>query len=359
MLLFSRAFLRPIVRIARILTLALFAAFACVPTTQAQSSFTFSLFERYLNALREQAGIPGLAAAVVQDGAVVWERGFGLANIASAVPVTPDTPFPITQLTQAVGASLILNYCIESGEATLDDRVQRWSAPFPEPTTTFRQLLSHSSTSGFQYNAVRFAGLTTAAEECSDRPFPLLVHEQILDRFGMTSAVPGGDVAVSGTPIRQIFPTPTLNKFRETLGRMATGYRVDDNRRPSPSLYRVGSFNTGDGLVASVHDLALFEAALDAGAIVRRSYLDETVWVRAPNSPMGLGWFVQQIDGRRIVWHFGIAPSAYSALVIKVPAQRVTLVLLANSDGLSAQFPLATGDLTVSPFARIFLTLLG
>jgi len=72
---------------------------------------------------------------------------------------------------------------------------------------------------------------------------------------------------------------------------------------------------------------------------------------------MGLGWFVQTVNRKRVVWHFGNAPGAYSSLLIKLPDQRLTLILLANSDGLTAPFPLANGDIMVSPFARVFLGL--
>ena len=58
------------------------------------------------------------------------------------------------------------------------------------------------------------------------------------------------------------------------------------------------------------------------------------------------------------MWHFGYAPGAGSALWIKLPARSTTLILLANSDGLSAQFSLQDGNVTTSPFARLFLSLL-
>jgi hypothetical protein len=40
-----------------------------------------------------------------------------------------------------------------------------------------------------------------------------------------------------------------------------------------------------------------------------------------------------------------------------VPARGITLILLANSDGLTKPFALATGDVTASPFVRLFLAL--
>jgi hypothetical protein len=75
---------------------------------------------------------------------------------------------------------------------------------------------------------------------------------------------------------------------------------------------------------------------------------------------MGLGWFVQRTaNGKRVVWHFGDEPGAASSLMIKLPDERLTLILLANSDGLSAGLPLRNGDVMVSPFAQIFFTLIG
>jgi hypothetical protein len=73
--------------------------------------------------------------------------------------------------------------------------------------------------------------------------------------------------------------------------------------------------------------------------------------------PTGLGWFVQNYNGEQLVWHFGYAPDAYSSLILKVPSKRLTLILLANSDGLSADFNLSQGDVTASVFAVTFLRL--
>jgi hypothetical protein len=44
-------------------------------------------------------------------------------------------------------------------------------------------------------------------------------------------------------------------------------------------------------------------------------------------------------------------------MIVKLPARRLTLILLANSDGLAAPFDLAAGDVTRSLFAMIFLRL--
>ena len=322
-------------------------------------SLTVALFERYLGALREQAGIPGLAAAIVQNGDILWEQSFGLADISQSIRVVSTTPFPLHDLSQTVAAALVLQQCIDSGRADLDDQLQRWAPSFNDRSATFRQVLSHNRPTGFSYDASRFAGLTGAIEECAGRPFPVAMVQEVLDRFRMENSVPGGDVEVTGTPIRLMFPTPKLTTYRTILQAKAVPYRVDNNRRATPSEYRVPFTNSLNGLVASVLDLVRFDLALDAGTIATRRTLENQAWQPQLGSRMGLGWFVQTVNNKKVVWHFGNAPGAYSSLLIKLPEQRMTLILLANSDGLTAPFPLVNGDIMVSPFARIFFALLG
>jgi hypothetical protein len=63
-------------RIAVVVSLAL-----AVGQQSSAQDLTTSLLERYLEALREQSGIPGMSAAVVQDGRVIWKKGFGFQNV--------------------------------------------------------------------------------------------------------------------------------------------------------------------------------------------------------------------------------------------------------------------------------------
>ena len=58
-----------------------------------------------------------------------------------------------------------------------------------------------------------------------------------------------------------------------------------------------------------------------------------------------------------MVWQFGGGDPARSWMIISAPERGLTLILLANSDGLARPFDLSAGDITVSPFARLFLTI--
>jgi CubicO group peptidase (beta-lactamase class C family) len=72
--------------------------------------------------------------------------------------------------------------------------------------------------------------------------------------------------------------------------------------------------------------------------------------------PYGLGWFVQDVHGRRVVWHTGLWEGRYSALYLKIPAERLTLILLANGNGLEWPTRLDGADIQGSPFARAFFS---
>jgi hypothetical protein len=58
-------------------------------------------FEARLEALRRDQGIPGLSAAIVKNGKVVYLEGLGSA--AGGGPATPDTAYPVPSLTGSSG----------------------------------------------------------------------------------------------------------------------------------------------------------------------------------------------------------------------------------------------------------------
>jgi hypothetical protein len=150
-----------------------------------------------------------------------------------------------------------------------------------------------------------------------------------------------------------------VERYRGVLERLATPYTVDRSGRSSLSQYSATTLTPGNGLISSVRDFAQFDLALKKGVLIRPETLALARRVPPnPNGrplPHGLGWFVQTYKGETIVWQFGITPNASSSLVVTVPARGLTYVLFANSDGLAKPFALITGDVTASPFIRLFL----
>jgi CubicO group peptidase (beta-lactamase class C family) len=353
----------------RLSAVCLVLSLATVGTTAQQHSVVapgglFPPLEAYLESLRQQAGIPGMSVAVVQDGQIVWEHGFGFQNVAARVRATPDTPYPVGNVSATLAAVLLLQ-CVEYRRLDLDDPVERYGIALTEPQTTLRNVLSHMSVDGsgepFKYNPERYAQLSAAMESCVRQPYRRSVAARLLDGLAMKDSVPGTDLREPGAVPDGLFDEADLDRYRRVLDRMAVPYKSEGRGRVERTELPPAGISAAAGLVSTVRDLARFDIALDSELLLR----DETrtlAWsqVSTPDGkslPTGLGWFVQTYHGERLVWQFGEIPNAYSSLVLKVPARRLTFILLANSDGLNSPFQLETGDVTRSLFATLFLRL--
>lgn len=319
-----------------------------------------ALFARYLDALRIQAGIPGLSAAVVAGGRVLWEAGYGFADVEARVAAAPDTPYHIASLTKTF-TSTLLTQCVEAGTLDLDARMATYASMVPDPLASVRHVLSMTSDapagSRFRYDGDRFVALTPVVDACTGRPYRVAVASRIVDRLAMTDSIPGQDLESPPVDVAVLFDPATLDRYRRVLGRLAKPY-LRSGGRTSLGDYPPRGINASAGIVSTVRDLARYDAALDSGILLHAD-TQQLAW--APfrladgrTAPYGLGWFSQSSEAGRAIWHFGLWPT-YSSLLLKLPERDVTLILLANSDGLSARFPLADGDVTVSPFARAFI----
>ena len=338
---------------------------ATLPAQQLLATGSLTVFDAYLESLRQQAGIPGMSAAIVKDGAIVWEKGYGFQNVASRLRATPDTPYVVGDISETLAAVLLLQ-CVEQRRVDLDAPVTRYGVTGLEPETTMRQLLSHAAPDGvddqYQYNPARFDALTTVAEWCIPQAYRKSISHRLLDRLAMTTSVPGTDLRDPDFTLPEgLYTDDEIANYRQTLTKLATPYHLAAKGRAEPSEIPALTMSAANGLVSTVRDLAQFDAALDSEILLLGETKD-AAWTNATGRsgavlPTGLGWFVQTYRNERIVWHFGIVTGAYSSLVIKVPSRNITLILLANSDGLVAPYDLAQGDLTRSVFANLFLRL--
>lgn len=96
--------------------------------------------------------VPGVSVAVVNDGAVEWAKGYGVAEAGSTAAVTPKTLFQAASISKPVAALAALRL-VERGLLSLDEdvnaRLVSWKVPENELTdtekVTLRRLLSHTA----------------------------------------------------------------------------------------------------------------------------------------------------------------------------------------------------------------------
>lgn len=318
-------------------------------------------FSDYLDALRTQTGIPGLAATIVSATDITWESYRGVADGDHNTAVQPSTAFQVDGLTQTLVASLALR-CDESGFISLNDPVSKYVPSSPDGALTLRNLLTHTSPGAggltFSYRLDRLAPMAAALAHCTDSSYRASIAA-LLDRMGMSDSVPGADAA-SFTPGTDGMSAATIQRYAGVMGRLAVPYNVDSKGRATPSSYPTLTLTTSGGLVTTARDLAKFDVALKNGVVMRAETL-VAAWMppagaNGSSLPHGVGWFVQGYNGEPIVWQFGES-GVSSSMVIIAPRRSLTLILLANSAGLTKGLNLAAGDINASPFARLFLSL--
>jgi len=341
----------------------------CARVVRAADEEALASFEKALDALRIQYRIPGLSAAIVKNQQIIWEKGFGFADVERRIPAAPDTPYLLASVTKTFTSTLLMQ-CVEKGVLNLDDPISKYTVAVPGPGITVRHILTHTSESvppgeAFLYSS-RFVALTPVVEACSGRPFREALAKNILHPLKMLDSVPGHDLenitpALARTLNPEIFDRATLVRYQRALQRLATPYAVDSLGQAHPSPYPDKTINTSVGLISTVRDLALYDAAIDRHVLVRPE-TQELAWQphvtsRGQVLPYALGWYSETISGKHVVWHPGTWIGAFSALYVKVPERNMSLILLANCDTLTYTIPVG-GNLAASPFVALFLRML-
>jgi CubicO group peptidase (beta-lactamase class C family) len=351
----------------------------------AQEQFPFQIFERYLEPLVQQIGMPGLSAVIVQDNRIAWSQNYGFADVERQIRTEIDTPYPVGGITQAF-TGVLMGVCIDRFRLDIDlQDIRNFAPTFPVAGTSVRQVLAHATDGRFRYDPALYTALTPAAEskECFNQPFRQAMATEVLERLALTRSVPGLDLnRADGVAARALFDEARVGKYQAVLNDVAVPYRLDAKGRSFRSDYSSFGLDASNGLVSTAYDLAQLQIALERRNGVPLSFTTlDKMWSNAVFSvpsgnatanivmPTGLGWFVTTESGQRLVWTFGHIPDAGSALIVKLTCpppvagatqcidRRLTLILLANSPGLVQGYNLENANVTSSPFVKVFLRL--
>ena len=138
---------------------------------------------------------------------------------------------------------------------------------------------------------------------------------------------------------------------------LAKPYGLDRSFNPTQITYPQG-FSVSAGLISTVLDMAKYDIAVDQNKFLTKETqqlaFTPAVSTKGQPLPYGLGWFTQNFEGMKFIWHYGYW-TGNSSLILKVPEKNMTFIIMANSDNLSRPTDLGSGDVTSSPVAMAFL----
>ena len=293
--------------------------------------------------------LPSVAVAVVKDGKIIWEEGFGWADVERKIVATAHTPYSLASVTKPITATAIMTLN-QAGKLDLDAPIEQYLGNLrlkgyagSTEGVTARRIMAHSAGlplyGGFYLNGDKPAGT-----------------EQTISRHGMVVFPPNTrfeysnvgmkilDAAIEqvsgqsyGDYLRQNVFLP-LGMTRTAVGHhksWAAKAAVRYEKGKRMSFYLTDHPGSGD-VWSSAHDMALF-LAFHMGTplpnqrqiLSREAVMEMQRPVSARSATIGANWFVSKGGGITRIWHGGGQPGV-SASVDFFPDQKLGLVLLTN-----------------------------
>jgi len=311
--------------------------------------------------------IPGLVFALVDHGKVITERAYGSENLETGTPLGIDGVFELASVTKPFTATAIM-MLVEEGKIGLDEPIFKYisNGPTAWKDITVRQLLSHTSGlrgggwverdgsplldisvrqqfddiskapleyapgQGAAYSDPGYFLLGMIIEKVSGMSYRRFMQERVFLPFGMTS---------TRIEDRHAIVRNHVSEYTLVNGQLEHDRRVWQHELPS--YY---------GVWSTVDDLAKWNIALERNQVVKAQTLEQ-MWTptklkdgetaKVDGIPYGLGWFIVNVAGHRVVGHPGFLGSAMFHYV----DQHIALILLTNRDveGGSFQVAIAQG----------------
>ena len=296
---------------------------------------------------------PGCAIGIIQDGELVYKRGYGMADLDSGLPLTSKSAFDIQSVTKQFTAACI-TLLAQQGSISLDDDVRRYVPELPDYGTPIRvrHLLHHTgglrdwidlamlagrdfrdhftrkdaleiivSQRGLNYEpGARYlygnSGyilLTETVERVSGASFGDFAETQILRPLGMNDSY-----------MVELVPATASHQVKGYDPEEGGGYRRD------PTDFQVA----GDGgLVSTVEDLYLWDQGLHGNKLGDSGFLDTMLTRGTLDSGEAIdyafGLVLGEYKGLETVHHGGDWVGV-STDMIRFPQQRFTAICLAN-----------------------------
>jgi D-alanyl-D-alanine carboxypeptidase len=293
---------------------------------------------------------PGIAIGIVEDGRVVYARGFGFANLASHSRMTPETEFYVGGLTMQFTAAAIL-LLAQDGKLHLDDRVEKYVPGFRlGGRITIAQLLTQTSGLAAYARTARvsldpsrplklsdvFAALDRANAATSppttyaDSPLNYLIAGVVVER---ASGVPLSDYLEQHVFIPLVMDHTFLAGDSGISPSHAFGY-TRTGRGFVPAATWDPSWLAGySGLVSTIYDLTKW--SIEMPVLLRIDAVRTMFAPTANNGPThyGMGWVIDRRGGKDFMWCNGEI-SGYRAMIATLPEQHVGVIVFSNVDSL-------------------------
>jgi CubicO group peptidase (beta-lactamase class C family) len=323
-----------------------------------QSKPDFGELEKVALAELAETNTPGAAVGVVSGDRLIFAKGFGVSNVETGAPVTPDMLFRLGSTTKMFTAAAVVTLA-EEGKLKMDEPIGKHAKGLSPKIAglTAHQLLSH--TAGLKDDAQMFGrhddeALADTVRALKD-DFLFATPGRIYSYSNPGYWLSGYLIeAVSGKPYadaldERIFKplgmqSTTLRPTMAMTRPLAQGHNVSGRDKPTvvrPFADNAGNWPAGS-IFSSVNDLSRFVIAfMNGGQIEGKQVLTPSL-IKQLSSPhadqpgsewkYGYGLGIGKYRGVRVVDHLG-GRSGYGSMISMAPDHRFALIILVNRSG--------------------------
>jgi CubicO group peptidase (beta-lactamase class C family) len=297
-------------------------------------------------------GTPGAAVAVIEDGKLTYQKGYGAANLEYDVPIAQDTVFHVASVSkQFTAMSIVL--LEQDGKLSLDDDVHKYLSELPDygHRLTIRNLLQHTSGIRDQWQTLGLAGWRLDDVITQKQILRMLFRQRELNfEPGTQHLYSNGGFTLLAEIVARVSGKPLPEFCDERIFRplgMGHTHFHDDHRRIVPNrAYSYepagGGFRASPLNYANVGATSLFTTAPDlakwldnfrepkvGGAKAVARLQEQAILSNGETIPYALGLAVGKYRGLRTISHGG-SDAGYRSFVAWFPEQRLGIAVLSN-----------------------------
>jgi len=301
---------------------------------------------------------PGCVLGIIQNGELVYTRGYGMANLDYAIPITADSVFRIASVSKQFTAAGIL-LLAQQGKLSLDDNLRHYVPEIPDygHSINLNHLLHH--TSGLRSNMMlmELAGQSWEGYYDNEDMVALLARQQALNFLPGEEHMYCNSGYVLLAEIIKRVSGQSLNQFTQEnicipLGMNNTQFADDHTRIVKNRVTSYGHNSQGDfrrymitddmigatGLLTTVHDLYRWNQNFYHPKVGGSEFITQMLMPGQLNDGKELhyasGLAHGTYRGLKMVWHGGLT-FGFRTQIMRFPQQAFTVICLANMEGFS------------------------
>jgi CubicO group peptidase (beta-lactamase class C family) len=343
-----------------------------------QKTPDWSALEQYVNSSMKDWKVPGASVAIVKDGSVIYMKGFGVRDIRTNQPVTPDTLFDIGSCTKAFTSAAVA-MLVDEGKMKWDGKVNEYIPffhlydPEADENVTMRDILTHRTgvpgndllwsirpkatreelirslalakpnagfRTTFQYQNIMYVAAGYAVGQVAHTTWEDFVKARIFQPLGMTesdtSSIDAQKSPDFAQPHRQN-PDGTVRAIQwRNIESVGPAGSINSSGRDMSKwlIFQLnGGVYEGKRLISekNVREMQSPQMVIPLDGEIPTVFFPDSIQLS-----YGMGWFVQDYRGHQLIIHAGDI-DGFATMVVLIPEIHTGYFVVINSSSLYRQ----------------------